>query len=455
MAIFDLAWIVSASVGAGVVYHATVIGSLGDHLQYFGSGIAVAALFCTSARAYDLYQPSILIHPQPKIRNALAIWVFVFLLLAAVAFTLKISELFSRGTALLFFVAGAVGIVASRIIVARVLTNIIASGSLGGRRIALLISADTSQPQHEIEKELQRYGYAVPRIFKLGYAESDASHRAKAVEGVREILRYVRNRQVDEIIVALPWSNAALIDNVASELRALPTPVKLMPDPIVARFLEHPIVDLGPAKVIELQRAPLTNMQRALKRTMDVVMATLGMIVLAPLFVLIAIVIRLETPGPAFFIQIRVGFNGHTFRIYKFRTMTTLENGTVVQQARRNDPRITKVGRFLRRYSLDELPQLLNVLRGEMSLVGPRPHALAHDNEYDKLIASYATRQKMKPGVTGLAQVNGCRGETPEVSMMQHRVEYDLNYIDRWSLWLDVRILARTLLQILRPRNVY
>jgi lipopolysaccharide/colanic/teichoic acid biosynthesis glycosyltransferase len=122
---------------------------------------------------------------------------------------------------------------------------------------------------------------------------------------------------------------------------------------------------------------------------------------------------------------------------------------------RREDPRVTRVGKFLRRYSLDELPQLLNVVRGEMSLVGPRPHALAHDNEYDALIASYATRQKMKPGVTGWAQVNGCRGETPELSMMQRRVEHDLHYIDCWSVWFDIRIVVMTLVQILKPRNVY
>jgi lipopolysaccharide/colanic/teichoic acid biosynthesis glycosyltransferase len=135
--------------------------------------------------------------------------------------------------------------------------------------------------------------------------------------------------------------------------------------------------------------------------------------------------------------------------------MTTLEDGPVIRQACRNDARVTRIGRILRRLSLDELPQLLNVLRGEMSLVGPRPHALAHDNEYDKLIASYAMRQKMKPGVTGWAQVNGCRGETPQVVMMKRRVDHDLRYIDCWSLWLDVRILVMTLLQVFKTRDAY
>ena len=149
------------------------------------------------------------------------------------------------------------------------------------------------------------------------------------------------------------------------------------------------------------------------------------------------------------------GFNGRPFRIYKFRTMTTLEDGSVVRQARQGDERVTRAGRVLRRWSLDELPQLLNVLRGEMSLVGPRPHALAHDSEYDQLIASYAVRQKMKPGITGLAQINGCRGETPHVDMMRRRVEYDLQYFDCWSVWVDLKILATTVLQAFIRRDAY
>jgi Undecaprenyl-phosphate glucose phosphotransferase len=455
MASLDFVWIVSASVGAGMIYHITVIGSLGDYDRYFGSGIAVAALFCMSVRACGLYQPSSFIRIEPNVRRALAIWALVFLCLATVAFTLKISDLFSRGTVLLFFCSGAVGIVIARIAIARALAFIISSGALGSRRIALLTTVATDARQRHIEADLRRYGYAVTRVFNLCEGNGDPAYSGPPASRVREILPYVRNRQVDEIVLAMPWSQAALIDQVANELRALPIPVRLMPDPIAGRFLERPILDFGPSKVIELQRAPLSLRQRLVKRTMDMALACLGLAVLAPLFAGIALAVRLSTQGPIFFVQVRVGFNGRRFRIYKFRTMTTLENGPVVQQVRREDPRVTKVGKFLRRYSLDELPQLLNVVRGEMSLVGPRPHALAHDNEYDALIASYATRQKMKPGVTGWAQVNGCRGETPELSMMQRRVEHDLHYIDCWSVWFDIRIVVMTLVQILKPRNVY
>jgi undecaprenyl-phosphate glucose phosphotransferase len=165
--------------------------------------------------------------------------------------------------------------------------------------------------------------------------------------------------------------------------------------------------------------------------------------------------IRLESSGPAMFLQTRIGFNGRPFRIYKFRTMSTCEDGQRIVQATRNDKRITHLGGLLRKLSIDEIPQLLNVLRGEMSLVGPRPHAVAHDNEYDQLIATYAIRHKMKPGITGWAQVNGFRGETPEIRMMKQRVESDILYIEYWSLWLDIRILFLTVIRVLRSDAAY
>ena len=155
------------------------------------------------------------------------------------------------------------------------------------------------------------------------------------------------------------------------------------------------------------------------------------------------------------FRQRRAGFGGRIFTIYKFRSMTSLDDGAVVKQVTRNDKRVTPVGRWLRKTSVDELPQLLNVLKGDMSLVGPRPHALSHDNEYDKLIATYALRQHMKPGITGWAQVNGCRGETASLSMMEARIKHDIWYIGHWSLWLDIVAIIRTVLQVIRPRNVY
>jgi lipopolysaccharide/colanic/teichoic acid biosynthesis glycosyltransferase len=170
---------------------------------------------------------------------------------------------------------------------------------------------------------------------------------------------------------------------------------------------------------------------------------------------IVALAIRLETPGPVLFRQDRNGFNGRKFVIYKFRTMRVLENGTTIRQATSKDPRVTRLGRWLRRTSIDELPQLFNVIRGDMALVGPRPHAVAHNNQYEKMIANYAFRSHVKPGITGWAQVNGYRGETPTPEIMQQRVDHDIWYINNISPWLDLRILWRTMLVFYRQPNVY
>ena len=211
----------------------------------------------------------------------------------------------------------------------------------------------------------------------------------------------------------------------------------------------------GPSAGLGLTRPPLTRLQQAEKRAFDLVVASLGLVLLAPFFVLVALAIRLEGPGPILFRQTRYGFNQEPFRIFKFRTMRTLEDGATVKAATRDDPRVTRVGAFLRRFSIDELPQLLNVVAGDMSIVGPRPQALAHDQLYVERIARYARRHNVKPGITGWAQVNGLRGEIRNDEDIQARVEHDLYYVDNWSLWLDLKIVLATALFVVGHKNAY
>jgi Undecaprenyl-phosphate glucose phosphotransferase len=441
----DFIWIIAVSVATGILYHLTVIGNPGDLAEYLGCGLAVSALFCMSARSSDLYRASSLSSPSPiVIRKALFIWTMVFLCLTTVAFTLKISNSFSRGASLLFFASGILGILVSRKTISRFLTHLLTLGALSGRRIAVITDSTTHQP--ELVQSFKRYGYAVSGVFDI---DSDAHKKMAAV------LQHARQSPLDEIIVAIPWDKTILIEQIVGELRSLPCPVKLFADPIVNSLLSRPLLELGPGLAIELVGAPLTVGQRAAKRVIDITISIVGLLLLTPVIFLIAFAIRLDSRGPVFFTQTRVGFNGRTFNIYKFRTMNICENGPTILQVRINDDRVTKIGRFLRRLSLDEVPQLLNVLRGDMSLVGPRPHALAHDNEYDKLIASYAMRRKMKPGITGLAQIAGCRGETPHVDLMKRRVDHDLRYIENWSFWFDLRILSLTLFHVLTSRQAY
>jgi exopolysaccharide biosynthesis polyprenyl glycosylphosphotransferase len=215
------------------------------------------------------------------------------------------------------------------------------------------------------------------------------------------------------------------------------------------------MTDIGLARTIDLQSPPIRSWQRLVKSTLDFVVASALVVVLAPLMMAVAILIKLDGPGPVFFCQTRVGFNGRRFRIFKFRTMRTLDDGEEIRQATRDDDRVTRVGRWLRMTSVDELPQLFNVLRGEMSLVGPRPHAEAHDSQFDQAIANYALRHHVRPGITGWAQVCGFRGETPTMDLVMKRVEHDLWYINNWSFWLDTVIVVRTAVALMRPHNVY
>jgi putative colanic acid biosynthesis UDP-glucose lipid carrier transferase len=338
-----------------------------------------------------------------------------------------------------------------RLAVAQACANVIASRALTPHQVVVVGEADELAANDALSA-LREYGYAVVGAFQIPVGD-DRTFDLKI--RMREVVSYVRRTTVDEVILAISWKQPDLIAAIENELRVLPVPIKLLPDTTVSRVLKRPLFDLGPTRAVELQRAPLSATQRKLKRIMDEALAALGLVLLLPFFAVIALAIRLESPGPAMFQQVRVGFNGRPFRIFKFRTMSTMDDGPVVVQATRNDKRITRLGALLRKLSIDELPQLLNVLHGEMSLVGPRPHALAHDSEYDRLIATYAIRHKMKPGITGWAQVNGFRGETRELGMMERRVENDVWYIEYWSLWLDLRILLLTVVRVLRSNNAY
>jgi Undecaprenyl-phosphate glucose phosphotransferase len=452
IATLDLGWIVLLAIGTGLLYDAFAFGVYGEAQSHLGSGMAVAILFSAFAHAAKLYSPPNLLHLKSQIGRSMLIWISVFVLLACIVFMLKIGAMFSRGRMLLFLSCGLMAIVAIRLLVAKACAYIISSRVLAPNQVIVVGSADQLAGNPAL-CGLEQYGYAVARVFELPATDREGPQGLK--QCLREVVRFARETQIDEIVLALPWNNPELITSVEAELRLLPVPVKLVPDRLTDRVLRRPLFDLGPVKAVELQRAPLSAAQRNLKRCIDQVGALIGLFVLMPFMGVIALAVRLESPGPAMFLQTRAGFNGRPFRIYKFRTMSTCDDGPLIVQATRNDNRVTHLGSLLRKLSIDEIPQLLNVLRGEMSLVGPRPHALAHDNEYDRLIATYAIRHKMKPGITGWAQINGFRGETPEIRMMEQRVESDILYIEYWSLWLDIRILLLTIVRVLRSDKAY
>jgi undecaprenyl-phosphate galactose phosphotransferase/putative colanic acid biosynthesis UDP-glucose lipid carrier transferase len=253
----------------------------------------------------------------------------------------------------------------------------------------------------------------------------------------------------------LPWGDAGRIEFVRDQIKTLPVAARLLPDMRVRSLTNLKSSARQRVLAIEIQRAPLSGPQRFVKRLMDIFVAALALLFFLPVMALTAIAIKLDSPGPIIFRQNRKGFNGRQFVIFKFRTMTCQENGPAVIQATRDDSRVTAIGRLLRSASIDELPQLMNVLKGDMSLIGPRPHALAHDNYFENILSDYAFRHHVKPGITGWAQCNGARGATPSIEHISERVKLDLWYINNWSLWLDIQILIKTFFEVLRKRNAY
>jgi putative colanic acid biosynthesis UDP-glucose lipid carrier transferase len=276
---------------------------------------------------------------------------------------------------------------------------------------------------------------------------------------LKDLIEAGRNGLIDEIVIALPQAADRRITEISRKLEQLPVRIRvctyIASDLIDADPTRHKVSSLGPLGLLDVKSKPMADWSPIVKSAEDFVLALALSVIVAPLIALIALAIRLDSPGPVFFRQRRHGLNHRVIEVLKFRTMHVLEDGTEVKQATRGDPRVTRFGKWLRRTSLDELPQLINILKGEMSLVGPRPHALVHNEHYGDLLERYANRHQVKPGLTGWAQINGYRGELLAPESMQRRVEHDLHYIDHWSIWLDLRILLLTPIYGLKHRNAY
>jgi len=270
-----------------------------------------------------------------------------------------------------------------------------------------------------------------------------------------EVAAYVRRKNIKMIFISQPVSAQPRVRHLVDELKDTTASVYFLPDVYVFDLMQARFDTVGGMPVIAISETPFMGFNSVLKRGTDVVVSVLALVLLAPLMLLIALAVKLGSPGPVLFKQRRYGLYGEEIYIYKFRSMTVLDDGPTIVQARAGDRRITRIGHFLRRTSLDELPQFINALQGRMSVVGPRPHAVAHNEEYRKLIKGYMLRHKVKPGITGWAQVNGLRGETATLDKMEARIRYDLDYLRNWSLWLDLWIILKTVKVVFTRENAY
>ncbi len=270
-----------------------------------------------------------------------------------------------------------------------------------------------------------------------------------------EAAPFIRSQGVHEVYITLPLGSQPRIVELMEQVQGTTASVFFVPDVFGISIIQGRLQDMNGVPVVGICETPFTGTNAVAKRVSDVVLASLILLLISPVLVAVAIGVKLSSPGPVIFRQRRNGLDGEEIVVWKFRSMTTQDDGSVVRQATRGDPRITPFGAFIRRTSLDELPQFFNVLQGRMSIVGPRPHAVAHNEQYRQIIKAYMVRHKVKPGITGWAQVNGHRGETDTLEKMQARVEYDLAYLRNWSLGLDLQIIARTVKLVFFDRKAY
>jgi Undecaprenyl-phosphate glucose phosphotransferase len=447
-AILDYVLITISCFAAGYCYEFIFLHVIANFKTYFGIGNVSAIIFLLLS--YGLYKPKDLISLKNQIRGILFNWIVTVLLLSLILFLLKIGASNSRGALLVFAFVGLCLLVASRVVICTKLSDALARGTLAGYAAVVIGDREALKGLSGLHI-LQRFGAREIGRFELRAADGEQVNLAL----IDQAIEAARAKDAESVLLALQWGDVNRRKFVCERLQALPLPVLLLPDQSISPLLSQPLRQLGSDFAVEIQREPLSPPELALKRTLDLLLGGVALVGLAPLLAVVSLLIKLDSRGPVIFRQRRKGFNGREFAIYKFRTMGVLEDGDVISQAKRNDVRITRVGRILRATSIDELPQLINVLRGQMSLVGPRPHPVALDNGYAELIANYAFRQHVKPGITGWAQVHGLRGETSQLELMKQRVALDLWYIKNWDLLLDLKIIMLTCFELVRGQNAY
>ncbi len=444
------AGVILSALAAEIFYFDVILHSSAPGSFYLGAGVLAAMTMAMIGSLSNLNSIPSIIAGETKARLILTTVSLSFLLLLGLLYLLKLSDHFSRAWFAIWY-AFSVGFLLTARLGILLWARLLRAETRLLQRVAVYGSVDLAA---QVTEQL----FTEDRNLVLtGLFSDDApslGHEAPA-GGMRDLIAAAQSGACDRIILAMPSAAKEQIVEAIAALEVLPIDVQLCPDAMTVPSQITGTHGAGGLVLLDLQRPPLNGRGILLKAAMDYVLATIALVVLSPAMLAIAAAIKLNSRGPVFFVQSRHGYNHRVIRVVKFRTMTVAEDGPVVTQAVRGDKRVTRVGRFLRRTSLDELPQLFNVLRGELSLVGPRPHAVAHNESYARLLNRYAGRHRVKPGITGWAQVNGCRGETKTPEDMRQRVELDLHYIKNWSPLLDIQIMARTVLVPFFSSNAY
>jgi Undecaprenyl-phosphate glucose phosphotransferase len=429
------------------LYYATVI-------------LGASALTVLIMDIWDCYQLSALKQPGSVIPRIGVSWLGVFMLLATTGFLFKISEEFSRFWFGAWFIAGLATIIVLRLVLARLIRRWARNGIIerralivgGGPAAEALIRSIESQPYNDI------------RICGI-FDDRDDTRSPPVVAGypklgtVAELVEFARIARIDMLIVALPLTAENRVLSLLKQLWVLPVDIRLSAHANQLQFRPRSYSYIGAVPMLDILDKPINDWDSVAKRAFDIIFSLIGIIVFSPVMIATAIAIKLDSKGPVLFKQKRHGFNNEEIEVFKFRSMYTEQcDPTAKSTVVKNDPRVTRVGRFIRKTSIDELPQFFNSLFGSLSLVGPRPHAVAaqsHNKLYDEVVDGYFARHRVKPGVTGWAQINGWRGEMDTDDKIRMRTEFDLYYIENWSLWFDLKILFLTPIKLLDTENAY
>ncbi len=409
--------------------------------------LLIALLFIVPNLLRGAYRFENLLTEVDYVQPLLERWLLAFLSASAYAYVTKSGLDTSRGATAIFFGGCGLILVAVRSLTGRLAHKAQLSGAIFARRVLLV--------GYEADLALFSKRYH-PGSLGMDIVSAAVLRGPETIEeDLRLAVAAARIFRPHDVFMLLPWHDTDVIETCVDAFMRVPASIHLGPERVLAKFADAAIDKIGPLSSIRLVRRPLNPFEVLVKHLFDLVAASCALVLLSPLFAIVALAIKLDSRGPVFYMQKRYGFNQEPFQIVKFRSMIKTEPGAELRQATRGDARVTRVGRFIRRSNIDELPQLINVVLGHMSLVGPRPHAMAHDQHFGRTIAISARRHNVRPGITGWSQVHGYRGEVDTEEKLRGRIEHDVYYIDNWSFWLDVRILALTLFSAKAYTNAY
>jgi putative colanic acid biosynthesis UDP-glucose lipid carrier transferase len=435
------------------------LGAFYTHLynlnSYVIAGLCAVILFGVIGRFTEIYTSW---SGRPLREEAIRVfitWILTFLSLIFITFMTKTSEEYSRIVLVFWSISTPLFIILARLGLRKIFSHFRQIG-LNNRTVAIVgITENGLRFAQDLENRPE-YGYHVAGFY------GEASKEDLDVLGVyqhlgdfNDLIESARKGEWDQIYFALPVEAKTKMMKLLEALSDSATPIRLLPDYFTTNLLQSKFMEIANTPVLCIYDSPFSADHAFLKRVEDILISSIILTLISPIMLAIALVVKFTSKGPVIFKQARYGLKGEKIKVWKFRSMTVCEDGDKVTQASKNDVRFTPVGKFLRKTSLDELPQFINVIQGHMSIVGPRPHAVAHNEEYRSRISGYMLRHLVKPGITGWAQINGWRGETNTIYKMEKRVEFDLEYMREWTLWLDFKIIYLTIFRGFFDKNAY